>query len=236
MSDLIQYITPNTLIILDIDNTILEPAQSLGSDQWAWDRLKKLKSELSEKEAMNKTSDEWYEVHSITKVKTVEDSTADLIKYLQSHMHALIALTTRRPMYAEITLRELHDLDIDFSQTSLPIRNCDFHGKDILYKEGIAFISLENRKGEVLKEILKNKEDHPQTIIFVDDKLTHVKDVADACAQLDINYIGLRYGAADTSVASFDREAAEMQQYYMKHILTDKEADILKKHLSKPQS
>lgn len=229
MSDLIQYITPDTLIVLDIDNTVLEPAQSLGSDQWAWDRVKKLKGELSEREAIDQTSKEWCEVHSITKVRTVENSTADLIQCLQSNKHALIALTTRRPIYAEITLRELHDLGIDFSQTSLPVKNCDFSGRNILYKEGIAFISLENRKGEVLKEMLKNNEYHPQTIVFVDDKLAHVKDVAKACTELDINYIGLRYSAADRSVGSFDRETAETQQYYMNHILTDREADTLKK-------
>lgn len=229
ISDMIQYLSPGTLIILDIDNTVLAPAQSLGSDQWAWDRVKQLKSKLTDQEAKEKTSNEWFQVHSITKVKTIEESTADLIKSLQSKMYTLFALTTRSPAYAEITLRELDDVGINFSVTSLLIKNCDFIGKNILFKEGIVFTSLENRKGDVLQEILKNNSYCPQKIIFVDDKLSHVKDVADACMQLGIDFVGLRYGAADADVASFDRDIAETQQFFMNHILNDTEAAFLKK-------
>lgn len=226
LSDLLPYLDSNTLIVFDIDNTIIEPAQSLGSDQWAWNRLKDLKTKgLPEPEAVRQVSSEWQQIHTITKVKTLEENTPKLIKYLQVHHYPMMALTTRRPAYAQVTLRELHDVNIDFKTTSMNTHNHKFPTeKNIIYKEGILFITIEYRKGTVLKEFLQNNEYFPKKIIFVDDKLAHVKDVADACEQLDIDFVGIRYGAADAHVASFNQSVAEVQWKFMHHILSDEEA------------
>lgn len=232
MSDFMQYLSNNTLIVLDIDNTLIEPVQSLGSDQWAWNRVKKLNvNGLSEQEALKKTSGEWCQVHAITKVRTLEDNTSVLIENLQNQNYSFIALTTRHPKYAEVTFRELNDVGIDFANTSMKIKNCELPEKNIKVKEGIIFISLENRKGDVLKEFLQKNEYYPKKIIFVDDKLEHVKDVAEACMQLDIDFVGIRYGGADAHVASFDPGIAEMQQFFMHNILSDEEAAILIKEI-----
>lgn len=34
ISEVVKHLSPDTLIIFDIDNTLMEPVQEMGSDQW----------------------------------------------------------------------------------------------------------------------------------------------------------------------------------------------------------
>lgn len=226
LSDILKHTDNNTMVILDIDNTLIEPAQSLGSDQWAWDRVSTLcKQGLIQQDAIQQTSNEWYVVHLLTKVKTLESNTAEVIDALQKQGYPVIALTTRRPRYMEITFRELKDVNINFTNDF--INSCKFTYNNMIYENGITFISIENRKGAALKELLQQMVHLPEKIIFVDDKLSHVKDVEETCAQLNIDFVGVRYGAADAHVASYNSRIAEKQLSLFNQILSDDEALLL---------
>lgn len=230
-SDVKKYLEDDVLIILDIDNTLIEPTQGLGSDQWAWSRVKALSAKgVPEPEAFAQTMEEWREIHARTGVRSLESMTPEIIQDLQAKGYPMMALTTRAPEDAAITSRELHEVGIDLARTSVLDHSLELSLKrKAQFKEGILFISLDNKKGVALKEFLNKIGYHPKKLIFVDDKLSHIKDVEAACDSLDINYVGIRYAAADEHVKAFDPQIAELQRFFLHHILSDEDAALLKK-------
>ena len=67
------YLTPDCLLILDIDDTLLIPAQMLGCDEWFSLRLKqRLDRGVSFAKALEKSLAEWEAVRHLTKMEIVE--------------------------------------------------------------------------------------------------------------------------------------------------------------------
>ncbi|MES2274001.1 MAG: DUF2608 domain-containing protein, partial [Chlamydiota bacterium] len=68
--ELISEITPETLILLDIDDTLLVPVQMLGCDEWFQFQLQKHQGTgLSVQDALEKTLAEWEAVRHITQME-----------------------------------------------------------------------------------------------------------------------------------------------------------------------
>jgi FMN phosphatase YigB (HAD superfamily) len=223
LSDITNYLEDKILVIVDIDNTLIEPSQQLGSDQWAFSRVVELKkSGLSDQVAFSQALAEWRFIHSFTRVQTPEITTAALIHDLQARGYALMGLTTRFPEDAPMTQRELRDVNIDLSRSSVTKDAVDIPLKPpVQFAGGILFVTLLNKKGEALKAFLSEIDFHPKKILFIDDKLSHVKDVEEACLSMGIDYIGIRYGGSDARVAAYDHQMAEIQRLFLYHFLSD---------------
>lgn len=220
------------LIILDLDNTLIEPAQSLGSDQWAWARVGELQTQgVPREEALSQVGKEWLKVHQVTKMRCPESTTPELIRELQAQGYPILALTARGTIYESLTLRELDQVGIDFSVTAISGDRFElcFESK-ALYADGILFATLFNKKGDVLKEFFRTTGFVPKRIIFVDDKMTYIKDLEVLCNTLGIDYCGFRYGATDMRVKNFDLQKAGVQWHFMHHLLSDEEAELLIAH------
>jgi len=202
LADIHGYLEEKTLVIFDIDNTLIAPIGILGSDQWAWARVKELKAKgLSEKEAFHQTMEEWRQLHANMKMQTLEKDTAALVQNLQALNYPLIALTTRTPEDASLTRRELVQVGIDLKRTAIADGPLELALQEkAAFIDGILFISLENAKGDALKEFLHQTAYLPAKIIFIDDKLSHIKSVEKACFSLGLDFVGLRYGAADNQL------------------------------------
>src|SRR5687768_857421 len=83
-ADLLQYIKPNSLILLDIDDTLMEPLQTLGSDRWFQWRISVYKKKGMEPQlALDTALMEWVAVQSLTKVKVVEPGNDKIVKRIQ---------------------------------------------------------------------------------------------------------------------------------------------------------
>ncbi len=57
--EILDYLKPNTLVVLDIDDTLLIPSQMLGRDVWYVQQLKKHKQTLSDEDALDRALAEW---------------------------------------------------------------------------------------------------------------------------------------------------------------------------------
>lgn len=231
--EIFSHLEKDTLILLDIDNTIIEPLQYLGTDAWACKRLENLQNQgLSPKEAYEKTSQEWQHIHAITKVKTVEPNTAALICNLQLQGYPIMALTARIPQSFEMTIRQLAEVSIDFSGSAPNLKLSSFPSKEgVMLKNGILFVSSHS-KANILKEFLEKGHYFPKKIIFVDDKLHHVKDLQNLCNLLHIDYVGIRYGATDCRESLCNPKVAEVQLFFIENILSDEIASIILKNHS----
>lgn len=223
------YLEPHTLFVFDLDNTLVETAQHLGSDQWFSHQLEsRLADGVSVQESLDELLPKLGLIYHKTQMRLVDPCIPDLLKKMkQKHVH-LIGLTKRGPAFAKRTLEQLSEVGIDFSQTA------PFEGsfvleelKGSLYQNGVIFIADNGDKGPHVEAVLRRLQKMPKKIVMIDDKMSHVANVAHSLEKLNIPFIGIRYGKADERVKSFDPKLADLQWELMHKILSDEEAQHL---------
>lgn len=225
-SDLMNHLKPNTLVILDIDDTILVPVQTLGSDVWFTHQLKKYLATNSSDDALDKALAEWEAIRHLTQMKIVEEGSVEIIKELQSRNISVMALTTQGLALATRTVNQLLALGVDFSLTAPSKEDHYFINKHgVLYRQGILFTSG-TPKGTALSTLLNIIQFHPDHIVFLNDKLTHLRDLESGLDKQNVSFTGLRYSYSDARVNSFDPRIANIQweRSTFGHILSDDEA------------
>lgn len=234
--EITKHLTPNCLVILDIDDTLLIPAQTLGTDVWYQHRLKHYNSiEKDPAVALDKALSEWQAIRFLTKVKIVEEDTDKIIEQMQKKNIPIMGLSTQELVLTTCTANQLKSLNIDLSKTPPTQEDQYFISqRGVLFRHGILFTSG-TPKGVALFKLLDILNYRPEHIIFINDKLTHLKDVEDSVEKRGITFTGLRYSHGDARVASFRPELTEIQ---LKHstfrgLISDEEAEkILKQQNS----
>ncbi|MEC7840289.1 MAG: DUF2608 domain-containing protein [Chlamydiota bacterium] len=219
------YIGPETLILFDIDNTLMEPTQTLGSDQWFQHTLKERRNNgMKREDALDLTLSQWMSIQSVTKVKVVEEGTAELIDHLQKEGFTLMGLTTRGLGLSTRTVFQLKSLDINLTTTAPTHEEIFFinhHG--VLFRGGILFTAGTN-KGMALAKFLHLIGKEPENIVFINDKWSNIREVEVVAEKYQVPFTGLRYSYTDEKVANFNPELAEMQFKEFGHIISDDEA------------
>jgi len=222
------YITPETLVIFDIDNTVIEPVQTIGSDQWFHYRIDYHKDHgYSDSLALETALEEWVAVQNITQVKEVQEGCSQLIADLQNEGYTVMGLTTRGLGMSTLTVRQLKRLDIDLSATA-PTQEEVFlkNKRGVLFRGGILF-TAGTHKGMALAKFLHLIETKPQHIVFINDKASHLKEVEVIADKYRVPFNGLRYGYTDEKVNKLNKEIADLQFEFFGHILSDHEAKNL---------
>jgi len=227
------YITPSTLVILDIDDTLLIPKQTLGTDVWFSDRLKYLRSKKQDKqETFKQALREWEAIRKITEIELVESETDQIIYNLQARKIPVMGLTTQGLAMSVVTPQQLLSLNIDLKKSAPSDEDFFFISeRGILYIQGILFTDGTS-KGKALVSFLKRINLSPPHILFINDKYSHLKDVQKALKETNIKYTGLRYGYGDARAASYSRDVADIQMRMsnFERIISDEEAkEILEK-------
>ncbi|MEM1283743.1 MAG: DUF2608 domain-containing protein [Chlamydiota bacterium] len=224
--DIRHHIDPETLVIFDIDNTLMEPAQTLGSDQWFYHRIGEYKAKgMDQQVALEQSLSEWMSVQSITKVKIVEEGTAELIKRLQNEGYTLMGLTTRGLGLSTRTIFQLDSLHINLSVTAPTQEEVFFmnnHG--VLFRGGILF-TAGSHKGVALAKFLHLIEKTPNNIVFINDKWSNIREVEVICEKYQVPFTGLRYNYVDGKVANFNQDIADLQWEEFGKILSDEDAE-----------
>ena len=217
MHEIHEEITPQTLVVFDIDNTLMSPTGNLGSDQWFF-YLRHLYSlqGLSEKESLDKANLTWNKTQELISVKPVESDTPAWIQSLQKKGIKTMALTARSLDVAETTKKQLKSIHIQFTPTppyskALTLEKTELHAPDpAMFTDGILLVGERNNKGLVLEAFLKKICYTPEKILFIDDKLKHVENMEKALTSLSIPYFGYRYAALDAHVEAFKAQFAEV--------------------------
>jgi Protein of unknown function (DUF2608) len=232
-NEVAQYADSSTLLLLDIDDTILIPTQTLGTDVWFISRWKMYQQQCDLVLALDKALAEWEAVRHLTSVKTVEEDVSEVISELQQKDFVIMGLTTQGLALTTRTVNQLKSLNINLSITA-PTQNDHYffnHPNGVLFHNGILF-TAGTPKGPALLKFLDMINYCPKRIVFINDKSTHLLDVENAVLQREIEFIGLRYNFSDKRVFSFDPEIADIQWRFstFDHILSDNEArEFLKK-------
>lgn len=180
----LQHISFNTHVILDLDNTVMEPLGMIaGSDQWFTQVCNRA---LQMKEPMLSVINIYHAVQHQLKMQPVEDKVIKLIKYLQSIGIPVLALTARGQTLKETTIRQLQEIGINFH--------------DIIFCDG-------GHKGDCLATYYG--DELPSHILIVDDKEKHALHVKTKMETRGVRVSALRYGFLDDKVAAVDMEIAK---------------------------
>lgn len=204
LEEILGFIDDNTLVVMDIDNTMIEALNPLASDQGFYYLLRRFQEHdgLCFEKANDRAVSLWNQMQSLAKTKAVEAQTPHLMAGLQV---PTMALTARDPAIKDITREQLLNNGINFAKNA-PLQDdmtMLVGGTTALYTGGILFQGEGSNKGIVLVEFLRRLNLMP-TIIFVDDREKNVYQVNEALSALPIKHYEFRYAATDERVKAFN--------------------------------
>lgn len=233
IADVMAGLDRDTLVVFDIDNTILETTQTFGSDAWYYTTRDRWISEgMNKDEAKNKIHSQWMEIQKFTSVKAVEPITPKLIKQAQDQGIKVIALTARPFELMDLTPKLLASIGVDLSRNSISSKDFDIksQGGDAKYRKGIIFCGgLKSDKGLILNDILKKLKLSPKKIVFIDDKKNNVEAVDKALTSKGLECECVRYGAADKTYKEYNQAIADVESEFFGKVLSDDAAKAILK-------
>jgi hypothetical protein len=193
----LNYITPGSIVLLDIDNTLLEPHNdynNIGSDQW-FTHLMQTNSNFEH--VLNL----YCSTMLNTSMQVVEQTIPEVLKSIQQQT-TLLGFTMRSIILAPCTIERLAHNNITLS-TQIPDRGFMINGKDpVMVYHDIIFCQGK-KTGATLFAVLDTYNIKPTTMIMVDDKRQYLESVEKECIKRNVQFTGLRYGYLDEKVKDF---------------------------------
>ncbi|MBI2785489.1 MAG: DUF2608 domain-containing protein [Legionella longbeachae] len=190
----------DTWFVLDLDNTVMTPRISLGGDAWfeglfSHIEQKKIESIVAKSSLMSV----YNTAQNFVRTSPVEPAIVIIIKALQDIGIPVIGLTARGYSIRQQTLRQLADIEIDFSRNSVVPDDDSFCYGGVIFCGG-------GDKGEKFSSFF-----NPQHVVMLDDKKKHLERMISALQPLGVSFSGLRYGYLDEEVKQFSMETANIQ-------------------------
>jgi len=212
MAEIVPDIRPTTLLVFDIDNTLVEPVGNIGSDQW-YSYLEKayLRDGLEPAAAEKKAGETWTRTLAKVKVKPVEDLTPILVRAQQKRGVKILALTARGAEDAPATFAQLKAIGLDLASSAVHQEDLSTEDKGF-YSRGVFFVGEGPDKGKTLVAFLEKIGLKPTRVVFADDKPHHAKNVDAALTAAGIPCVAFRYGAADEKVRAFKEVMSEADE------------------------
>lgn len=206
-----------TLVIFDVDNTLVEPSGWVGGTPW-FEHLvhQKIAQGLDRTAAFIETLDICCKVQYQLTLVPAEKNTAPTVQQAIQKNMTVIALTARPACMANHTIEQLCSHGIDFGLSGF--QNINTKDEVYHYQQGIIFCAsgaarTSFSKGAALTSILKKLNYRPKKIVYIDDALKYLNSVEEALKAFDpnIEFIGIRYGHLDYKFKLFDATAAEKE-------------------------
>ncbi len=228
--EVVDYVDRDTMLFLDIDNTLLAPAQSLGMTKWGWNHVTRLEGQgYSREEAMHQTHILFDRIYELSPVCLVDEEIPQIIRELQSRKVTLFGLTGRDPFNAFVTSDQLQACGIDLTQS--PLKKVGAielaTSKPSMFIEGILFTGMKVGKGETVLAFLKvlGERHAKPKIVMVDDRRTYLDDVARELARSEYDFVGIWYRGGEQQERTYRQDGADMQLRYLERILPDEVAE-----------
>ncbi len=223
MEDLLPYVTPETWVFIDGDNTLFESTLHLGSAQWRDHIRKKAISEgYTTQEAEEILDQFWLFVQPFIPVRPVDPKAPALVDRLQKSNISVFVLTAREPIEQKYTQKQIDSIQVHLL-SDLPEKSDLPSPQPALYEHGVIYCG-DNSKIDALTAFFQQVGKMPKKIIFVDDREEYVKKVERGVEKLGIEFVGIRFSGADKRVRSFDGEVADIQFCMLPKIMSDEEA------------
>jgi hypothetical protein len=203
---------PSTLVVFDIDDTLLTSSQELGGVGWFDWQASLLKNNPKSNYLFANNIMDLLKIQNLL-FHMVDAKLTDefVLKFINgiAKKSKLLVLTARNPFYENVTTKQfkkvgyISQADENIFQTY----GISFHGyrsnviapfvctdlkRRAVFSHGVFYASGQN-KGMALKCILGKSEQTFKNIIFIDDSYKNVEDVANAFEVSDVNVFAIHY-------------------------------------------
>lgn len=199
------------LLVCDLDNTIIRPVSSIGSDVWYWysqrnehiddvmDKLSMLYAILQFQGVEKDETDKFVETINELSDNSIKTNTVTPLKYF--------CLTARSVKFHAYTIMHLHETNYDkvlirpnileFNKNMYIMTKENSNIPLVRYIDNICFTSGED-KGSVLVNILKESEhnktnDEFDLLLFIDDSKTNIDNVHSKLVSNEFQSICIHY-------------------------------------------
>jgi FMN phosphatase YigB (HAD superfamily) len=213
MLTVLEQCCPGTLVVFDLDNTLIEPVGQLGSDQWFYHLCDLGKKRgMSESESIAWAMKRFNEEQKRIAVHSVDPTSPAVLAELHRRGLSYFGLTARDIAAAQQTRQQLTAAGFDLSQ-GFVFNHGEALSPGLDYQAGIFYNGETGlSKGAALVKILKASGPLPRRVIFVDDKEKHVQTVDSALRELGIEHLCLRFSRADAKVAALPEALDEARR------------------------
>lgn len=219
---ILDFIDLDSFFIFDVDHTLIEPPQVIGSTYWEKHFMRRLIDQGFESViASKKAQTLWKEIQKSTNVQIVDQEVLNLISYLKSRNIPILGLTSRDKAIVDLTFKQLESVQLhDIFSFQNPCR-CFGIQPDCYFSKGMVFCG-DNPKDLGLRLLLDYIQFKPKKIIFVDDQKSHLYELEEMAYQSNIHYVGMHYTASTHE--KFNFEIARVQERFLPKIISDDEA------------
>jgi len=221
VSKLVKDADKDTLILWDVDQTLITPNDSVLRPKWEQylDQLlggkKVMTNELGEKRYI------FREILMKAPHSLINSQSVSLIEELQNMEIPVIAFTAAPggkigeiDSFLDWRIRELEEFGFQFGATFSNVDSIQLPkdpDKEFppIYKSGVIITSL-HEKGPVLTNFFKEINWVPKKVIFIDDKMSNLESVEQSLKDIT-QVLGIHYTAANDLPADLDEEMAKEQ-------------------------
>jgi hypothetical protein len=241
IAEILTEVREDSLVLLDIDETLIEMPIMLGGKAWRSYAIDVLAATRPEDEAIKIHDKLTYFIVMHVPYRAIERSANDCFDVFRKRGAAVFGLTARGKNYwydmpsadgEELTILHLKQAGFNFEISSGLIDETVFSHPS--FGRGIFFVYPLEDKGELILELFTKEKIRPSNVIFVDDKIENVHSVSHAFEQLQIPAIGFHYRHIDL-YRHFDPMIANIQLEKLlleNTILSDESAARLKENYS----
>lgn len=227
-AEILPLVDGATLVLIDLDNTLLEPELMLGSVNWCRYFRKKVESLDLDPGAQEKLVEAYWDfLQQIIPVRAVDPDAIGVIEQIKQEGVLIFGFTARSKREMGHTNRQLEALGVHFTPFTAPI----FEGTDSVsaFEQGIVYCGSSS-KVEGLIALLNYLCQFdsccvPETLLFVDDHEHHVLSLEPVATAFNLKYIGVHFTGADERCATFNPAVAEYQWQHLPVLISDQEAE-----------
>lgn len=237
IEDILPEVTHETLVLLDIDDTLIEMPVMLGSEAWRRYVRSVLKTVKTPEEATEIHDKISYFISKRIPYVAIEKTAHGCFEEFQSKQISVFGFTARGKKHwydmpssdgEELTILHLKQAGFDLHSLNTHInKSLVVHPS---YGQGVFFAYPLEDKGELILELFAQADFRPSKVIFVDDKMKNVHSVNQALEQLKIPSVCFCYRHV-ALYRPFDPMVAHIQLeklFFENKILSNDEAKALK--------
>jgi prepilin-type processing-associated H-X9-DG protein len=219
----------STLVVFDIDDTLLTATEFFGSDKWYdWQRGRALSPNgqrlaIAEADKVNCLFDTLGITYEIATNRPTQENMASLVNHVDND---LLMLTARSGNYRAATMRELSYNGLEFNDKALTPKGVGYHynfthdgrSANMSYVDGV-FMVQGMDKGVLLLDLLSRVGRTYEAVIFVDDKTHNIDNMAKALKKANIDFYGFQYVKIDKTVSLEEVTQAQAAASDLKKLL-----------------
>lgn len=231
-----------TLVLLNLTNTIYTSSNTMGNSLWKNYFSRKVRKLFKdEKVATGVINRVKNKIVKAVQKRLIEEKTSQIISDLQNKQIPVLGLTLKhisRPYannFGKITARHLLSIGVDFKKTNKYLNiDSSLNDENFQYIYGLIF-SQGKSPGKAVESFL-NQIDYPiNKVIVIDNSADNLKDLEEVLGDTGIAFHGFHYIRNDQEQQSFDPILGNIQFLTFletNKVISDEEANMIKQTIS----